>query len=201
MKKNSLKIKRLVGLATLSAIVIVLQVFSNYIQFGPVSITLALIPIVVGAIVFGPKGGFVLGLVHGAIVCTAPATIGLFMPVTVIGTILVCLLKSSIAGLVSGLLFQALKKKNTLVAVVVASVIVPIVNTGIFSVACFTIFEPLIAELASTSGKGFAAYFFLIFIGYNFIIELVVNSVLSPVVLRIVKMYNIDEKFGSKVEL
>ena len=200
MKNNSLKIKRMVGLATLSAIVVVLQVFSNYIQFGPVSITLALIPIVIGAIVYGPKGGFVLGLFHGAIVCTAPATIGLFMPITVFGTVVVCLLKSSIAGLASGYVF-ILFKKYKLVSVVLASIVVPIVNTGLFTIACYTIFEPLITGFAEEAGLNFAYYFFFIFIGYNFIIEFVVNSVLSPVVLRIVTMYNIDEKFGSKVEL
>ena len=194
MKNNSLKIKRMVGLATLSAIVIVLQLFSNYIQFGPVSITLALIPIVVGSIVYGPKGGFVLGLVHGAIVCTAPTTIALFMPVTVFGTIVVCLLKSSIAGLVSGYLFLLLQKKYKVLGVVLASISVPIVNTGLFSIACFTLFEPLIAGLASGEGKNFASYFFLTFIGYNFIIEFVVNSVLSPVVLRIIELYKLKEK-------
>lgn len=190
MKRNSLKIKRMVGLATLAAIVIVLQLFSNYIQFGPVSITLALIPIVVGAIIYGPKGGFVLGVIHGAIVCTAPATIALFMPITVFGTIVVCLLKSGLAGLVSGLLYNLLKNKNKLLAVIIASIVVPIANTGLFSVACFTIFEPLIANFANEAGKNFAAYFFLSFIGYNFIIEFVVNSVLSPTVLRIVELYN-----------
>lgn len=194
MKLNSLKIKRMVGLSSLAAIVVVLQLFSNYVQLGPVSITLALIPIVVGAIIYGPKGGFVLGLIHGAIVCTAPATIGLFMPVTVFGTIIVCLLKSSIAGLVSGYLYLLLKDKNIIVAATLASIIVPIVNTGLFTVACFTIFNPLITGLANEANKNFASYFFLSFIGYNFLIEFFVNSVLSPVVIRIIDLYKSREK-------
>ena len=56
---NSRKIRRMVGLAALASMIVVLQLISNYIQFGPVSITLALIPNVVGAILYGPKGGFV----------------------------------------------------------------------------------------------------------------------------------------------
>lgn len=194
MKLNSLKIKRMVGLSSLAAIVVVLQLFSNYVQLGPVSITLALIPIVVGAIIYGPKGGFVLGLIHGAIVCTAPATIGLFMPVTFFGTIIVCLLKSSIAGLVSGYLYLLLKDKNIIVAATLASIIVPIVNTGLFTVACFTIFNPLITRLANDADKNLASYFFLSFIGYNFLIEFFVNSVLSPVVIRIIDLYKSREK-------
>ena len=190
MRKNSLEIKRMVGLASLAAIVVILQLFSNYVQFGPVSITLALIPIVVGAIIYGEKGGFVLGLIHGAIVCTAPTTIALFMPITAFGTIVVCLLKSGLAGFVSGLLYKLLKNKNNNLAIVTASIIVPIVNTGIFSLACFTIFNPLITDFAAKANQGFAAYFFLTFIGFNFLIEFFVNSVLSPVVLRIVELYS-----------
>ena len=192
MKLNSLKIKRMVGLASLASIVVVLQLFSNYVQFGPVAITLALIPIVVGAIIYGPKGGLTLGLIHGAIVCTAPTTIALFMPITVFGTIVVCLLKSGIAGLVSGYVFNLLKK-NHLVAVIAASVVVPLVNTGLFTIASFTIFTPLITGFANDMGLNVAKYFFLYFIGYNFLIEFFVNSALSPVVIRIVDLYKLKK--------
>ena len=51
MNNKSLKIKRITGIAVFAALVVVLQLFSNYVQFGPVSITLALIPIVVGSII------------------------------------------------------------------------------------------------------------------------------------------------------
>ena len=95
---NSQKIRRMVGLAALASMIVVLQLISNYIQFGPVSITLALIPIVVGAILYGPKGGFILGLIEGVMVITAPSTLGLFMPFSAVGTILVCLLKSVLGG-------------------------------------------------------------------------------------------------------
>ena len=94
MKKNSLKIKRLVGLATLSAIVIVLQVFSNYIQFGPVSITLALIPIVVGAILYGPGVGALLGFVwSGFILVSGQASY--YMGMNALGTVITVLGKGT----------------------------------------------------------------------------------------------------------
>ena len=195
---NKLKIQRLVGIATLAAFVVVLQLISNYIQFGPVSITLALIPIVIGAIVYGPSAGFILGVVHGVIVTTAPATISLFMPYTVFGTIVVCLLKSGLAGLASGYVFKLFSKKNINLAVILASIVVPIVNTGLFSVACLTIFKDLIAGFAQDANV--ISYLFLTFIGYNFLIEFFVNSVLSPVLIRIVRMYDVHKKFGSDVE-
>ena len=69
---NSNKIKKITGLAIFISIVVVLQVFSNYVKFGQVSITLALIPIVVGAIIYGPWAGFLLGAVCGICIFLDP---------------------------------------------------------------------------------------------------------------------------------
>lgn len=46
---NHQKINRMVGIAVLAALVVVLQLLSSVIKIGTVSITLTLIPIVVGA--------------------------------------------------------------------------------------------------------------------------------------------------------
>ena len=56
--KNA-NIKRMVGIALLMAMVVVLQFVSGMIPpiFGIVSISLALIPVVFGAAVFGPGAG------------------------------------------------------------------------------------------------------------------------------------------------
>ena len=59
--KNSIMIKRLVGISILTALVVVLQLLGNYITIGTVNITLALIPIAVGAILYGPVAGLFLG--------------------------------------------------------------------------------------------------------------------------------------------
>ncbi len=198
--KNSQKIRRMVGLAALASMIVVLQFISNEIQFGPVSITLALIPIVVGAILYGPSGGFVLGLIEGIMVIVAPSTLGLFMPFSAVGTIIVCLLKSGLAGCCSGFIFNWLKKKNFKLAVVLASICVPIVNTGIFAIACLTIFMPLISGFANDANQGMIAYLFLTFIGYNFLIEFFVNSALSPVVIYVVKIFSLQNKIGSNLE-
>lgn len=67
MSKNSQNVRKLVLMAILTALVIVLQVIGG-IPIGPVSITLTLVPIVVGAILLGPAYGAALGLVFGLIV-------------------------------------------------------------------------------------------------------------------------------------
>ena len=55
------KIRRMVGVAILAAIVVVLQSVGSFIRFGSVSVSLVLIPIVVGAAMYGPGAGAVLG--------------------------------------------------------------------------------------------------------------------------------------------
>ena len=58
--KNT-KVRRMVGIAIMSAIVVILQLLGSFIKIGPVSISLVLIPIVVGAAMYGPTAGAVLG--------------------------------------------------------------------------------------------------------------------------------------------
>lgn len=187
MNSNSEKIKKLVGLAIFVCLVVVLQVLSNYIQIGQVSITLALIPIVVGSIIYGPWTGFLLGAVCGLTIFFGPGTIAIFWPLGIVRTFFVCILKTGLAGLAAGYIYKIFKNKN--VGVVLASISVPIINTGLFALAAYFLYYDLLADNAGATGQNIAAFLFLTFIGFNFIIEFVVNSLLSPVVLRLVNIF------------
>ena len=191
MNNKSLKIKRITGIAVFAALVVVLQLFSNYVQFGPVSITLALIPIVVGSIIYGPLAGFALGAVGGFLVFIAPSTIGLFWDYGVFITFLVCVLKMALAGMVSGLLYKAFNNKSKKLAVTLSSICVPIINTGLFAIAALLFYKDLLVNL-NTTGQNTIAFLFFTFIGFNFLIEFAVNSILSPVVLRLINMTKIN---------
>ena len=183
---NSKKIKQMVGIASLSAIVVVLQLIANYIPGpGGVSITLALIPLVIGAIVYGPKGGAFLGVIMGGIILTAPSTSS-FLNVRPVITVILCLVKTGVAGLVSGLLFNLLKGKNLKLAVIVAALVAPIVNTGIFAIACMLFYMETLASWAG--GSNAITFLFLTMIGINFVVEFIINSVLSPTILYIVRV-------------
>ncbi len=195
--KRSLKTRKLIAITILAVLTIVLQLLSNYVHFGPVSITLALIPIVVGAIIYGPLAGFVLGAAAGLVVFVAPSTIALFWPVSIILTLLVCVFKMGLAGLASGLIFKFLGQKNKTVAVILSSIIVPLVNTGLFAVAAYLFYYDLLASLAP-EGSSIVSYLFLGFIGFNFIIEFLVNSILSPVVLRLANIAIDKYGFGNE---
>ena len=182
MDKKFFTVRTIAALGILTALVVVLQIISNYIQFGPVSITLALIPIVVGALLYGPWAGLFLGIVDGAIVITAPSTLAIFMPVTALGTIAICLLKTAVAGMVAGFIFLPFKKKDKhlLLGSILAAISVPIINTTIFGVGFLLIFRSLIPD-----GKNVFVFLLVSVITWNFFIEFAVNSFLSPTVYRI----------------
>lgn len=183
--------KTIAGLGVLTAVVIVLQLFSNYVQFGTVSITLALIPVVVGACIYGPLGGLFLGLVQGALVMAAPSTLASFMPYSPILTIVTCLLKSGLAGVGSAYVFKLLKNKNLYVASILAAIVAPIINTGVFTIFAFAGFYPLLSSWLP-SGETMIVWYLTAMVGINFIIEFAVNSLLSPVV------YTVYNHLGNK---
>lgn len=197
--RKSLKIKRLVGIAILLALVIVLQLMSNYIQFS-ISITLAITPVIIGAMLYGPGVGLFLGLVQGFLIFLAPSTIAGFWPVTIVGTLVVCLLKTGVAGYVSGIVFKALYKKNLKLSVIVSSIVFPLINTGLFVIAASTIFSSVYQPGANESGKIIIIYIMGTIL-VNFIIEFLVNTLLSPTVLYLLKISNKNFQLGSSLEI
>lgn len=181
MKKD--KVIRMVGIAILSAVVIVLQLLGSFIRFGPVSISLVLIPIVVGAAMYGPAAGAILGGVFSIVVLLQPDTV-FFYGVHFWGTIVTVMVKGCLAGWLAGIVFNAAAKKNTWLAVVLSAVICPIVNTGIFFLGCKLFFWNAMAELG---GGNALAFVLTVMIGFNFLAEFATNIICSPLVLRVLQ--------------
>ena len=177
--------RTLTGMAIMTAIVIVLQLLGSFIRFGPFSISLVLIPIVVGAALYGEIAGAWLGFVFGLVVLLS-GDAGVFLAVNPLGTILTVLVKGAAAGYVAGLLFRLIAKKNETVAVIVAAIAAPIVNTGIFLIGCLLFFMDIIAEWAGGTPVG--TFMIVGLVGANFLFEVLFNIVLSPVILRLLKI-------------
>lgn len=178
------KVHRMAGISLMAAVVIVLQLLGQFIKFGPVSISLVLIPIVVGAAVYGAGAGAILGGVFSVVVLLQPDTLA-FYNVSFFGTIVTVLVKGIAAGWLAGLVFRAVSGKNVWLAVGLAAVVCPIVNTGIFSIGCRLFFWDLLAEW----GGGNALLFLITgLIGFNFLAELGANIICSPVILRILRI-------------
>ena len=184
------KTKNLVGIGLFTAIVVVLQLLGGGIKFGMFSISLVLIPIVVGAAVYGWQAGAWLGFAFGAtVLLTGDAAA--FMAVHVPGTIATVLVKGIGCGLAAGLIYKLLSAKSRTLAVITAAIACPVVNTGIFLIGCKLFFYDTVAAWGASAGfDNAAAYMFLGLAGVNFLLELGINIVLAPVITRLIKLGN-----------
>ena len=180
--------RTLTGLALFTAIVVVLQFLGAFIRFGPFSISLVLIPIVVGAALYGPWAGAWLGFVFGLVVLLS-GDAAAFLTVNPLGTVLTVLVKGAAAGLCAGLVYRALEKVNGWLAAIAAAIAAPVVNTGLFLVGCLLFFLPTVSEWGAAMGfPSVGKYMIFGLVGANFLVELAVNLVLSPVIVRLVKL-------------
>ena len=183
------KTKNMVGVALFTAIVVVLQFLGGGIKVGGMfSISLVLIPIVVGAAVYGWQAGAWLGFAFGIAVLLSGDAAG-FLIVDFMATIFVVLLKGTACGLVAGLVYRLLEQQGKSFAVYAAAILCPVVNTGIFLLGCQLFFLETIREWGAALGfENVYAYMFLGLAGINFIIEIVVNIVLAPMIVRLIKL-------------
>ncbi len=192
MQRTHEKTLRMVQLAILVALVIVLQLVGSNIHVGPVSFSLVLIPIAVGGVLLGPAAGAILGAVFGLItviggVSGADVFTNFLFSKQPVLTVVLCLAKATLAGLCAGLVFRALEKHNRWVAVVLASAVAPVVNTGIFVLGTITLFRSTLEEYILNVGAGVSVVYFVVILcaGVNFLAEFGVNLVASPAVYRI----------------
>ena len=184
------KTKTMVGIGLFTAIVVVLQFLGGGIRFGIFSISLVLVPIVVGSAVYGWKAGAWLGFMFGAAVLLS-GDASAFMVVDPLGTVLTVLVKGASCGMIAGLVYKLLERWNKVLAVFAAALVCPVVNTGVFLIGCCLFFLETVAEWGRGLGyENVAAYMFLGLAGANFLVELAVNLVLAPVIVRLIKIGN-----------
>ena len=191
MNTRSTATRSIVMCALLSAMVLVFQYMGSFIKFGPFSVSLVLVPIVIGAAVCGTAAAAWLGFVFGlAVLISGDAAA--FMVVSPLGTVLTVLVKGTLCGLAAGLIYSALKKHSEYGAVICSAVICPIVNTGVFLIGCSLFFMNLINDWAKAAGfdGNTGLYMIVGLVGFNFLFEMIVNVLLSPIILRLLKIKN-----------
>lgn len=169
----------------LLAVQILLQVVLMFIIPTPVNMNLGLIPIVLGAILYGPIVGGFLGFTSGVIVLLSPNTNDLFLAINPVATVFTCLLKTLLAGVLAGFIFNALKKKNNFLGSILASITVPLVNTMVFAIFCYFFFKDgLLARGFNVPTFG---AIFTVLIGINFIVEILTTTVIGPSLYKIIE--------------
>ena len=198
MERSSMeKTKALVGMAIFTALVVVLQQLAGVIKIGTFTPSLVLVPIVIGAAAYGMGAGAYLGLVFGILVligCISGTDLGgaAMWSVHPLVTAVICLGKGIAAGAAAGAVYRALAQKNKIAAAAVSAIVCPIVNTGLFAAGMLVVFRPMLQQWAEAwmtqtgrVGSSLVTYLFLGMIGVNFLIEVALNLLLSPVIVRI----------------
>ena len=189
---NNAKVKRMAAIGLLMALVVVMQFVSGLIPpVSGFSISLVLIPIVLGAALYGPSAGALLGATFGVVVfinCVTGADLGgaMVFQANPVLCFVVVIAKGTLAGLASGAVYKLLKDKNTYLAMLCAAIVCPVVNTGVFVVCMFAFFIDVLSAWAQ--GGDVVGYVLTGLVLANFVPELIVNVVFSPASARIAKV-------------
>ena len=187
------RIKQLVTVSLLIAMIVVLQFIGSSIPplFGAFSISLVLIPIVIGAAIYGPMTGAILGAAFGiitAINCATGADPGgqMVFQANPIICIIVVMSKGVLCGAASGLIYRCFKGLNGYISMLLASIVCPVVNTGVFLVCMLIFFRDVLSVWAS--GNNIFVYMISGIVLCNFVPELIINITFSPAGQRILKV-------------
>lgn len=175
--------------AVMTAFVVLFQCIGTYTAFfGPFSTAVGLIPIVIGASMCGVGVGAWLGFVFGAVVLLTGGG-NLFLAFSIPGTIITVLCKGIACGAAAGIVNKLLSRFNKYVAAVGSAIICPVTNTAVFLLGCAVFFLPYADKIAEASGMNITGMdLFFAFALANFLFELGMNVVLSPVVVRILNL-------------
>ncbi len=180
--------QKLAGIALFTALVAILSYFGGFIKIGGLaSISLTLIPVVLGAAMYGAVAGAWLGLVSG-IVFFITADAAFWFGLDLAGTVITVLVKGAVAGLAAGLVYKLVSKKNEYLALILSAIVCPVVNTGIFLVGCLIFFMDTVSAGALNEGMSVGGYLIVAFVGLNFVFELLANIIVSPAIYRVLKI-------------
>lgn len=185
MSTKQQKIKKLAVLSVLAALTVIVS-FLPLKTLG-LEITFSMIPVAVGAILYGPSGGAVLGGVFGLVSflqCLGYSAFGAaLLAINPLLTFLVCLPTRILAGFLAGVIYKALRKaiKSDIPALLTASLAAPLFNTLFFMtvlVLCFYSTE-LVQGFATQLGATNPFAFVILFVGINGLVEIICGFVVA----------------------
>lgn len=181
----------MVELALMSAIIIVMALTPlGYIKTPVLSITLLTIPVAVGAMILGPKGGAFLGMVFGATsfaqaISGAGGMTSILFQTSPIGVTFLCIVPRVLEGFLCGVIFWLVRKtKYKKAAFYIAGVSCPVLNTILFMGTVITLFyqTDYIQTLVSSLGAKNPLMFVIALVGIQGVIEALACGILSGTV-------------------
>lgn len=195
MTEKSFKIRRLAVMGILAALIIVVSFLP--IRIGIVEITLSMIPVAIGASLYGTYAGAFLGAVFGTVSflqCFGYSPFGAaLLSISAPLTILMCIPTRILAGTLAGLISDLFKKANHKnFAIISASVIAPILNTVFFTGVLLLGFwqTDYIQGFAQTFKTPAPLAFAAAFVGLNGIIEIIVGIVVAIPAAKAISLRN-----------
>lgn len=185
MSTNQKKIQKLTVLSVLAAITAIVA-FIPLKTLG-LEITFTMIPVAVGAILYGPSGGAVLGGVFGVISflqCLGYSPFGAtLLGINPLLTVIVCIPTRILAGFLAGVIYKALRKsfKPDIPALLSASLAAPVFNTLFFMAALVLSFynTDTIQTLVEQLGAANPFMFVVLFVGINGLVEIICGFVVA----------------------
>lgn len=171
----------------MSAIIVLMALTPlGYVKTPALSITLLTIPVAVGAIILGPKGGAILGAVFGltsfAQALTGSGMSTILLQANPLGVLFLCFVPRILEGFLCGLIFQLLRKTSLKkVSYYIAGFSCPILNTILFMGTLVAIFyrTEYIQDRVSSLGVNNPLGFIIALVGVQGAIEAVVCGILS----------------------
>lgn len=183
--------KYLVELALMIAIIFVMAFTPlGYLRTPGLSITFLTVPVAVAAMILGSKGGAICGAAFGItslMQCFGTSAFGaMLLGINPFGTVFTCIVPRILEGLLSGLIFKAVRSKNKNLAYFAGGLACPILNT-IFYMSSLVLFfynTDYIQGFVDALGVTNPFAFVVAFVGVQGAIEAVVCTVVGAAVAR-----------------
>ena len=181
-RQNQNLVRKITIIGLFTALAVVLSLIK--IPIMGVSITLVLPVVIIGAALCGSWVGAWLTVIPNII---ALGEAGIFLTESPFGCVLTLLLKGILAGLAAGYIYKLLSKKHPIGAVTCAAIVTPTVNTAVFVLGVYVFIWNQMLEVAAEKGISIGLLLFGLAI-FNYIIELVLNIILCPTIMRIINI-------------
>lgn len=188
--KNKQKIARIVIMGLLTAILIVMSFTPlGYLNIGPLSITLNIIPVAIAALTMGPIGGAAVGAVFGLTSFLQCVGVGLPSPfgvtlfsISPLFTVITCFVPRILDGLLLGYINKFVSKlSNGIVSSFVTGFFAAFLNTLFFMSALMLLFGNS-EYIMGMRGDMNVIAFILAFVGVNAIFEIAASTIVTGAV-------------------
>lgn len=195
-ERTDLRLLTVTELAILVAVIIIMAFTPlGYLKTAGLEITFITIPVIVGAIVLGPKAGAFLGCIFG-ITSFLQAALGLspfgivLMGISPLRCFLVCVPTRLLMGFCTGLIWNLWKNK-TAAAYSVTSLSGALLNTLFFMSTLIALFwnTDFIQSMADSLGATGILAFTVLFVGINGVIEALCCFTLAGIISKAVNTY------------